>query len=188
GHEFDGARVIKGGKRLKEIAIDPKGRRHIAQPAAGVDVGAKVGKQILRRAIAHVDVYRRFLSRHSAIAEPRKRVERIELIALSGLERATKVRIEEILLANRDRKRLVRLRGQRRFLSPRSLRGFLAHVLSRASHKEAIRDAVFNLVRVGDRINQIKTKQAIKVVDAGDAAIDDKRLDHVTKQDRAITA
>ena len=56
GYEFYGARVIKGGKRLHDIAGDAERRRHIAYPSAGVDVGAKVGKQILRRAIAHIYV------------------------------------------------------------------------------------------------------------------------------------
>src|SRR4029077_6860233 len=94
----------------------------------------------------------------------------------------------KILLPDRDRKRLVRLRGERRFLSARGQRSFLAHVFSRAPHKETIRNAVFNLVRVSDGVDQIKTKNAIEVVDPGDASIDHKRLDHVTKQNRAVTA
>src|SRR5260221_14195181 len=91
-----------------------------------------------------------------------------------------------MLLANRDRKRLVRLGGQRRFLSTRSQRGFLAHVFSRAPHKETIRKTVFDLVRVGDGVDQVKPENAIKIVNAGDAAIDNKRLDHMTKEDRAV--
>src|SRR6266481_2367248 len=103
GNQLDRPRVIEGRERLNQRAIKTKGRRHRAQgAAAGIEVCAKIGKQVLGRTITDVDVHRREPARHSSITESGKSVDRIKLVPSSRYQRAVKVRIEEILATNRD--------------------------------------------------------------------------------------
>src|SRR6185295_83636 len=122
-------------------------------------------------------------------------------------ERAAEVRVEEILLSERDREEFVRLFGERRLISQcrehaaharvlrhsrrrlvfafrglsslglltfpvsprRSLRACTtAHALGRAAQEEAVRDAVLQLVRVGDGVQLVEAYDAPEVRDAAD--------------------
>src|SRR5438876_12262538 len=110
----------------------------------------------------------------------------VELIALARNQRAAKIRIKKVFAANRDRQGLVWLNGQRRFLFASSARALLTDRLSKSSGEEAIRNSVFDLVRVGNRIEIIESKDPSKVVDAGDAAIDHIRFDHMPEPHRSV--
>src|SRR5882672_10358890 len=116
--------------------------------------------------IADIDVERRKLARHPTIGKPGKGVERIKLIAPTGLKGAAKVLVEEILAANRDGQRFVGLGRQRRFLSSGHALSSLSDRLSRSTRIEPIRDSVFELVRVSNCVDVIETQDVVKVVDA----------------------
>src|SRR5207244_6697028 len=67
-----------------------------------------------------------------------------------------------------------------------SARALLTDRLSKSSGEEAIRNSVFDLVRVGNRIDIIESQDPRKVVDARDAPIDHIRFDHVTEPHRSV--
>src|SRR5437667_6919445 len=136
---------------------------------------------MLRRAIADVDVQRRELAGDCPVTEPGKSIDGIKLIAPSRDQRSAEIRIKEILAADSNGKCFVGLGGQRCFFLAGRALGFLAYGFSRSSGVETIRNAVFDLVRVGNGINVIKANDAAKIVDARDASIDEIRLDHVSK-------
>jgi len=148
--------------------------------AACVDVATKIGKQMLRRSIANINVQRREPARHRAISERRKSVDRIKLIPLPGNQRAAKVRIEKVFAANRDRQSFIGL-GRQRFFLAGFARGFLADAFRRSFGEEPVRNAVFNLVCVGYGVEVIESNDLIEIVDAGDASIDDVWFDHMTE-------
>ena len=103
-------------------------------------------------------------------------------------QRAAKIRIKKVFAANRDRQRFVWLNRQRRFLFASRARALLADRLRKSPGKEAIRNSVFDLVRVGDGIEIIKSNDPSKVVDAGDAPIDHIRFDHMPEPNRSVAA
>src|SRR5260370_42439156 len=117
GNQCGRARVIKTRESLNECAIHAERRRHRAHHAVGVEVRAKVSRQVLARAIANLDVDRRKLPRHGAVSETGQRINRIKLIATAGHQRAAKVRIEEILAATRNGQRFIGFSPQRTFFS-----------------------------------------------------------------------
>ena len=61
--------------------------------------------------------------------------------------------------------------------------GFLADAFGRSLGEEPIRNAVLNLVGVGDGIEVIEANDLIEIVDAGDPAVDHVRLDDVLEHD-----
>ena len=66
-------------------------------------------------------------------------------------------------------------------------RARIADVFSRAPREETIRDAKLDLVCIGDRVDVVEANDAIEVVDALKLSIDHVRLDHVTKEEFAVT-
>src|ERR1041384_8758427 len=101
-------------------------------------------------AIARIDVDRREASRHAAIHKTRKRIDRIELIALVRQQRAAKERVEKVFATQRYRQRFVRLARQQRPVLPVCVfHRYVAHVFSRAAREETVRDTELDLVCVG---------------------------------------
>src|SRR6185503_18844845 len=106
--------------------------RHRPQSAAfRVEVRTKISVQTLAGPVAYVHIDRREFTRHRSVAEPRKRVDRPELIPATGNQGATEIGIKEVLATYGDGQSLVRLGGQR-FLLARLAGRVLAHTLSRS--------------------------------------------------------
>src|SRR5947209_3986421 len=130
GRERDGARVVEGlegfdGAQHGRAPPQAERYRQVAQAAADaerVDVGARVHEQFAvgGRGLAHarLDVQGREAARHAAVGEAGEGVDGVELVALSGDERAAEGRVEEILLPERDGEELVGLARQGRLAFP----------------------------------------------------------------------
>src|SRR6185503_4662876 len=103
-------RVIKTLKDLNGGSRKPEGCRYRTHAmTVRVDVRSEVDEQISSRAIARVNVHRGKASRYSAVNKSRERIKRIKLVALIRDQSATKKRVEEILTAQSDRERFIRL-------------------------------------------------------------------------------
>ncbi len=190
GNQLNRARVIKTLEGLHQRASNTKRSRNSAQPAiACVEVRAQVNKNIVARSIASFHIQRREASGNTTIAKTRKRVDWIELISPAGYQGAAKKRIKEIFPAHCYRQGFVRLARERHSLTgPGFAHRSAAHVLRRAASEKPVGHAKLDLVGVGNRIVIVEPDYAIEFVDAGYLAIDNVRLDHMSKKERAVTA
>jgi hypothetical protein len=92
--QLDRTRVIKTLKDLNARFRESERARHGPYPAAvRVDVSSEIDEKIPSRAIACVEVDRRKAPGNTGINKSGKRVQRIELVAAVGDQRATKERI-----------------------------------------------------------------------------------------------
>ena len=53
---------------------------------------------------------------------------------------------------------------------------------------DSVRDAEFDFVRIGDRVDVIEANDPVEIIDAFDIAIGEKRLDDVAKTKRVVFA
>src|SRR5262249_8724041 len=130
--------------------------------------------QTLRGPQPGLKVERRYVALETRECESRQRVQGEKLIALAVAQRPAESRVEEIFLRQGDVQKLVGLR--RRAVSPF------------AFDEEAVRDAVSDLIRIGDQIPLVNRQRAIEVVNAGDAAIFDEGFDDVFEPRRSVLA
>src|SRR5947209_14416438 len=242
--ERDGARVVEGlegfdGTQDSRAAAQAETDGEVAQAAAHAErvyVGARVHEQLAvgggRLAHARLYVEGREAVPHAAVGEAGEGVDGVELVALSGDERAAERRVEEILLPDGEREELVGLARQWRlalfqsgqhaaharvlrnlralllavffrllaplllFLIARALlflfpallllRGLDPHALGRAAQKEAVGDAVLDLVGVGDGVHLVEAYDAVEVRDAANLLVGQVRLDDVAEPESAV--
>src|SRR5262249_9811296 len=110
----------------------------------------------------------------------RECIDRVKLIALPGNQGPTKVRIEKVLPPNSDCQRFVRLCRERIF-GARQPRRFRPNAFSRSAREKAVRQSIFDFVRIRNRVHVIEPDDAIEIVYASDPPVDDVWLDHMSE-------
>src|SRR6185503_929383 len=142
--------------------------------------------QIASRTVARIDVDWGETSRHTTVDKSRKRVDRIELVAIASEKCAAEKRIEEILTAQRDRQSFVRLtRKQGPILSFAGSHRHVGDVFRRAACEKPVRDAELNLIGIGNGIDVVETNYSIEIINARDFPVNHVGFDHVPEEKAA---